>query len=110
MLWARKAEGWGIQCLATHWEAFAWRLGPLSQPSAAGSSGHVERSSESCWLIPFPPHLTLEQDLPSEPSQALGAVGLQVSRMPGALCFIPPGLCSGRGGDTGGGDSEGLTR
>lgn len=87
LLWARKAEGWGIQCLATHWEAFAWRLGPLSQPSVAGSSGHVGRSSESCWLIPFPPHLTLEQDLP--PNQARPSAQW-ASRSPG--CLVPSAL------------------
>lgn len=89
--WARKREGWDIQCLATHWESFAPRLGPCSHPCAAGSTGNGGRFSESCLLIPFPPHLTLEQDLPSKPSQALGAMGLQVCRMPGALCFIPLG-------------------
>lgn len=107
--WTRKGEGWGIQCLATHWESFALRLGPLSQPCVAGSSGNVGSFSESCSLIPFLPislwnRICLQNQ--ARPS------GQWASRSPGCLvpsALFPQGLCSGRGGETGGGDGESLT-
>lgn len=97
--WTRKGEGWGIQCLATHWESFALRLGPLSQPCVAGSSGNVGSFSESCLLFPFfsPSHSGTGSAFKTKPGpRGSGPPGLQDAWCP--LLYSPRACAQGEVG------------